>query len=70
MSINTNQPADRTAPARNARAVTPADGANLSDGIARALYVGTGGDLKVILGRDSDAVTLANVPDGTLCRSR
>lgn len=53
-----------TSPAQTFAAVTPHDSTNLTT-IARALYVGTGGDV-VIVGLDNVAVTFKNVPSGTL----
>ena len=52
-----------TAPVSHAVAVTPNDGADLAI-TARALYVGTAGDLKVTLKGDSLPVVLAAVPAG------
>ena len=53
-----------TAPAENAFAVTPNDGSDLAE-VTRALYVGTGGNLAVVLAAGSD-VTLLNVQSGTV----
>ena len=50
-------------PARSAFAVTPNDGADLSTP-TRALYVGTAGNLSVILVGDSAAVLLKNLSAG------
>lgn len=46
-------------------AITPDDEEDLIQ-IPRAVWVGTGGDIVVIGEAGTDAVTLANVPDGTL----
>lgn len=55
------------APATTGEAVTPSDTAGTGDltSISRALWVGTGGDLAVVMA-DGTALTLANVPSGTL----
>jgi len=55
---------DLARPADHAATVTPSDSADLAN-TARALYVGTPGDVKVttILG---DTITFANVPAGVL----
>ena len=50
-------------PAGHAFAVTPNDGADLAV-VTRGLYVGTGGDLSVILKDDSAAVSFVGVPSG------
>lgn len=58
-------------PARSAEAVTPSDTVDLA-AVSRALWVGTGGDLTVIM-QDGITVALLNVPDGSLlpiCVSR
>lgn len=52
-------------PAEHAAAVTPNDSADLAT-TSRALYVGTGGDVAVILADDSAAVTLVSVPAGSV----
>ena len=49
--------------ADNAAAVTPNDSSDLST-TARALYIGTGGDLKVTL-VGSGTVTFSSYPSGT-----
>ena len=46
-------------------AITPDDDVDLLQ-VPRAVWVGTGGDLVIIGPAGSSAVTLANVPDGTL----
>ncbi len=50
-------------PARRAVAVTPGDGTDLSP-YAKALYLGQGGDLKIIPVGGDEAVTLKNHPAG------
>jgi hypothetical protein len=52
-------------PAGHAFAVTPNDGANLAV-VTRGLYVGTGGDLSLILKGDSAPVSLAGVASGSV----
>lgn len=52
-------------PANKAQAVTPNDGADLTN-VSRALWVGSGGDLSLIFRGDTAAVTIKNVPDGFL----
>lgn len=52
-------------PAEKAAAITPNDGADLA-ATTRAIYVGTAGDLAVILVDDANAVTFANVPVGII----
>ena len=49
-------------PSPSGEAVTPSDTDDLSQ-IAR-LYVGTSGNLRVLLANDTDPITLANVPVG------
>lgn len=51
-------------PAYTASAVTPSDSTVLS-GVARGLWVGTGGDVAVTMLGGGNA-TFVNVPDGTL----
>lgn len=50
-------------PARRATAVTPSDAADLSP-YAKALYLGQGGDLKLVPTGGEEAVTLKNHPAG------
>ena len=52
-------------PARNAYAVTPDDGTDLTMS-SRALWVGAAGNVSVILVNDSGAVTIVGVPAGSL----
>ena len=52
------------APAQNGEAVTPHD--TDPQGVYRSLWVGTAGNLSVILVGDSAAVTFTGVPAGTL----
>jgi len=51
-------------PAHNGFAVTPDDGAGLAE-TTRALYVGVGGDLTLVLAGGGQ-ITFANVAAGTL----
>ena len=55
--------AQDTAPSSSAAAVTPNDSTVLA--LTRALWVGTGGNLKVTMGYGTD-VTFTAVPDGKL----
>lgn len=52
-------------PAVDAVAVTPHDTNDLA-APTRALYVGTGGDVEVIMLNGSSAVVFANVPSGAI----
>lgn len=49
-------------PASNAAALTPSDSTDLAN-VTRAVYVGTGGDLKVTM-RGGQTVTYKNLPQG------
>lgn len=51
-------------PAVNAYAITPSDSDVLT--FTRGLWIGTGGDLAVVMSQDEDAVTFANVPSGVM----
>ena len=66
MAVNNYLPTDRTAPARNVRAVTPHASDNLPDGPCRSLYVGTEGDVALIASADDSAVTFVGVAAGTI----
>lgn len=52
-------------PATNAAAVTPADGTDLPDGIARALYIGGAGDVSLVTNGGS-TVTFVALVAGTI----
>lgn len=52
------------APIRAGQSVTPDDGSDLP-ALPRALYVGSGGDLSVVLA-DGGTLTFAGVPGGAL----
>lgn len=56
---------DLDSPANNGAAVTPHDTNELAT-YARALYIGTGGNLSIISPGDSAAVTYVNVQGGTI----
>lgn len=56
---------DATKPASSAIAVTPSDGTDLTF-VARALYVGTAGNLVVRMNGDKNNVTFTNVGDSSL----
>jgi hypothetical protein len=58
-------PPDWSAPAVKAVSVTAAD-SDLATVPCRAVYVGTGGNVALMLADDSAAVIFTNVPDGTL----
>ncbi len=49
-----------------ALSVTPSDGSDLTGEPFYAVYVGTGGDLKVDMSDGGSAVTLSNVASGQL----
>lgn len=55
---------DKTVPAGAAFVVSPDDNADLPT-IARCLYIGGGGNLKVILERDTAPVTFIGLAAGT-----
>lgn len=55
----------RSDPADSAEAVTPSDSTNFTGGAARALYVGTTGNVAVVL-KDGTAVTFSSVPAGAI----
>ena len=50
--------------ARNAFSITPSDSTVFHE--TRGLFVGTGGDLNVLLSDDSSAVVLKNVASGSI----
>jgi hypothetical protein len=54
-----------TTPGRKAFAITPHDTNELAN-TTRAIWVGTGGTVSVVLEDDSTQVNLTNVPNGTL----
>ena len=51
--------------ARRLIAVTPSDSTDLAD-VAKAVYVGTGGDVSIIAAGDTTAVVLKNLLSGSL----
>lgn len=55
----------KTAPAEDFYEVVPSDAYDLPNGICRALWIGTSGDI-TCLNKNGDAVTLASVPIGVL----
>ncbi|AEQ53117.1 spike base protein, RCAP_Rcc01079 family [Pelagibacterium halotolerans] len=59
-----NHASSLDSPAHNGFAITPDDGASLPE-TTRALYVGTGGDIVVVLAGGAE-ITFANVAAGTL----
>ncbi len=52
-------------PAKNLRTITPNDSTELAF-IPKALYVGTGGNLTIMAQEDTVAVTLTNIPAGSI----
>lgn len=52
-------------PATSFRSVVPSDTIDLAGGPCRALYIGTGGHVRVIGPDDDTPVTFSNVPAGT-----
>lgn len=54
----------KVVPARSAAAVAPNDAVDIPE--TRALYVGTGGNVKVTFAGDTNPVLLKNIVDGTL----
>lgn len=52
-------------PARNAAAVTPDDSTDLTY-VAKSLYIGVGGNVKVDMVYTGDAITFVNVQSGTI----
>lgn len=58
-------PPSLTSPITRGAAVTPDNDNDLATP-SRALWVGTGGNISLILADDSAAITLTNIPDGTL----
>ncbi len=57
--------AERNAPAQSLAAVTKSD-STVYEPPLRGLYVGTGGDVAVMARGDTAAVTLTNVPSGSI----
>lgn len=55
---------EQTGPIRRGAAITPSDGVDLA-AETRALYVGSAGDIALVL-VSGDAITFAAVPAGTL----
>jgi hypothetical protein len=49
--------------ARYAAVITPADDTDLAN-VTRAVYVGTGGDLEVVMVSGGNTVVIPGVPDG------
>jgi hypothetical protein len=63
MSYTLRTPTSQDGPATKAFAITPNDGADLAVP-TRCLYVGTAGNVSVILAEDSAAVTITNLAVG------
>lgn len=55
-----------TDPAGFAAAITPHDSTNFTNGEARGIYVGVGGNVVVVLPGTGGAVTFTNVPSGAV----
>ncbi len=55
-----------SAPASSLKVVTPHASNTLPDGVCRALWVGTAGDVAVIAEDDTVAITLTAVPAGSV----
>tara|TARA_R110000782_G_scaffold54580_2_gene115337 strand:- start:116 stop:382 length:267 start_codon:yes stop_codon:yes gene_type:complete len=53
-------------PADTSYAVTPHDTNEIGDFVPRAIYVGTGGNINMMLEGDDSATLFTNVPDGSL----
>jgi hypothetical protein len=64
-TINTDDSARLESPVASGEAVDISSADHTPTSCTRALWVGTGGDVKVTL-LSGSVVTLANVPDGTL----
>lgn len=60
------EPRSPTTPATRLRAVTPHASNDLPDGICKALFVGTGGNVEVLAEDDSAAVIMKNVASGAI----
>lgn len=54
-----------TSPAENCELIVPDDDIDLSN-IPRAIFVGTGGDVRLVPKGTPDAVTFKNVPSGSI----
>lgn len=52
-------------PARNAEVVTPNDTTTLA-AVSRALYVGVGGDVSVLMAGTGTSIVFKNVPTGSV----
>lgn len=55
-------------PGKELVAVTASDSVDITGGIVRSLWIGTGGNIAILCPEASAPVTLTNVPDGTLLR--
>jgi len=56
-------------PAANAKSVTPSDSTTLAGGVTKALYIGTGGNIAVVMVGDGDtshATVFTGVLGGTI----
>jgi hypothetical protein len=64
MSTGSDFRATPQSPLRSLVAITPDDNADIPSGLVRGLYVGTSGNVSVILADDSAEVTLHNLAAG------
>jgi len=60
-----NPKSDYACPATDYVAITPSDTVNFANGICRAIYVGSSGDI-VAINNEGTAITFSNVPIGIL----
>jgi hypothetical protein len=58
--------ANRSDPAGGGQAVTKSDTTYFTGGAARAIYVGTGGDMTVVLLDRTTTLLFANIQDGSI----
>lgn len=65
MALTPKAAGNSSQPAGFMRAVTPHASNPLPDGVARAIYVGTGGAVAIVAAFDTDPVLLKNVPSGS-----
>lgn len=65
LSGNQSLNSANTAPAMEAAAVTPNNDADLPNGICRALYIGSGGNV-VLDTRNNTSITFAGLQAGTI----
>ena len=56
--------ANATVSAHSAASVTPTDGVSIP--VTRALFIGTGGDVTVVMAEDENTITFRNVANGSI----